>query len=103
MEAKDYPIFSILYHPEFKLSPISDPSTRETTDEMAYSFSHLLNRWACKNTNRVKDKYFDFLTTGMAVDRVPSVLMKGKYTLAYFYKHTTKLIKYQYNNWLSKQ
>jgi hypothetical protein len=69
MEAKKYPIFASMYHPEAKLYPVSNPTTRDTTDEIAFRFSLLLNRWARKNDNRVSN--FKIISE-MAVERVPS-------------------------------
>ena len=43
MEAYNYPIFATMYHPEAKLYPVSNPATRDITDEIAYRFSLLLN------------------------------------------------------------
>lgn len=58
MEHKKYPIFTIMYHPEYQLSHLFLESG-QSTDEIAFLVSLKLNRLARKNNNRVKKQYED--------------------------------------------
>lgn len=73
MEAYKYPIFTILYHPEYKLTDylymcvskgkifknpplsVTQHIANETTDELAFRFGSLLNKIAREgNKNRIQ-------------------------------------------------
>ena len=53
MEHIKYPIFTIMYHPEYELTERYKESGL-TTDEIAFLVSLKLNRYARKNKNKVK-------------------------------------------------
>ena len=60
MEGRNYPFFSIMYHPEYQALHFSGQKkwnivNDKDTDEIAFRISLLLNRNARKNKNRVVD------------------------------------------------
>jgi len=85
MEAHHYPIFATLYHPESKIFPVFH-LTKDITDEIAFRLSLLLNRWARKNSNKVHPDNKNIFYSEMAVDRVPSYLIKYNIMYAYIYQ-----------------
>ena len=78
MEHKKYPIFAMMYHPEYMvvedldLNSFGLKKTEEfvhTTDEMAFKTSLALNRWARKNDFRWTLGEENLIR--LAVNRVP--------------------------------
>jgi hypothetical protein len=58
MEGREYPIFAIMYHPEYQLldylgSKRWEHGEKELTEEIAFRISLAVNRSARKNSNRV--------------------------------------------------
>lgn len=58
MEAKNYPIFTTMYHPEYQaMTPVGnlkwETGPEEFTDEIAFRISLLMNRYGRLNSNRV--------------------------------------------------
>lgn len=58
MEAKNYPIYTSMYHPEYQLLDFGGPkkwklATNDDTDEIAFRLSLLVNRDARSNSNRI--------------------------------------------------
>jgi len=58
MEAKKYPIYTTMYHPEYQLLDFSGPkqwklAANADTDEIAFRLSLLVNRDARSNANRI--------------------------------------------------
>jgi hypothetical protein len=97
MEAKDYPIYVTMYHPEYQLLDFTGPKMwilasqsekRQYTDEIAFRISLKLNRDARKNTNKVADgQTMQFMTTS-GVSRVPAQnyeMVAGLSVMAYGY------------------
>ena len=65
MEAKDYPIFLTMYHPEYQpMKEVGQLSWKkgqeELTDEIAFRVSLLMNRLGRLNSNRVTEGNEDF-------------------------------------------
>ena len=67
MEAKDYPIFCTMYHPEYQFIDYVGPGTwakyenRKNAAEIAFRISLHLNREARRNSNRLKDEHQDLV------------------------------------------
>ena len=87
MEHKKYPIFTVMYHPEYLVNPgIKAPFLKrtplfdKTTDEIAFRISVAFNHWARKNDRRWtlgEETWLQY-----QVDRVPLSLdnfMGGQY------------------------
>lgn len=60
MEAREYPVFAMLYHPELQSIDYLNSNHWNTlntkvTDEIAYRVSRELNLMARRNSNRVTD------------------------------------------------
>ena len=77
MESRHYPIFATMYHPEYQLLDFPGPkkwhlATSETTDEIAFRLSQLMNMHARSNSNRVRPGYEELLTKKMSISRVPA-------------------------------
>jgi len=58
MEAKDYPIFTTMYHPEYQLLDYLGQvrwthGETELTQEIAFRISLVMNRYGRMNSNRV--------------------------------------------------
>ena len=96
MEAKSYPIWSTMYHPEYQLLDFVGPQRwllpdRKYTEEIAFRMSLLLNRTARKNKNRVAKENSMIFNDAMAIDRVPEqpfMLIGNVHILAYgFIQH----------------
>ena len=48
MEAKNYPIYTSMYHPEYMIGKSDD------SDEIAFRYSLLVNRVARTNSNKIE-------------------------------------------------
>ena len=63
MEAREYPIYCTMYHPEYQYIDYVGPGTwekyenRKNAEEMTFRFSLHLNREARKNSNRLDPKH----------------------------------------------
>jgi hypothetical protein len=81
MEAKNYPIYTSMYHPEYMLLR----QTLDDTDEIAFRYSLLVNRDARTNSNKILGYHADFFAK-WGVSRVPA----SPYTVgeAYGYSST---------------
>jgi hypothetical protein len=76
MEANNYPIFGIMYHPEYQFLRFSGRKKWElvaddVTDEIGFRLSLKMNRIARKNSNRPNTEY-DSLFRTYGVSRAPS-------------------------------
>ena len=76
MEHKKYPIFAVMYHPEYQLTGLF-PESGDYTDEIAFLNSLKLNRIARTNTNRIQKEYEELFNTKMAISRVESIKKMG--------------------------
>lgn len=67
MEAKDYPIFCTMYHPEYQFIDYVGPGTwakyenRKNAAEIGFRISLHLNREARKNSNRLNNEHEDLV------------------------------------------
>lgn len=72
MEAKNYPIMLLMFHPEYQtldfpgpmkwqLAAMHDSALKPVTDEIAFRVSLRLNREARKNNNKPKGSEYDFM------------------------------------------
>mmetsp|Transcript_5780 Transcript_5780/g.9906 ORF Transcript_5780/g.9906 Transcript_5780/m.9906 type:complete len:107 (-) Transcript_5780:66-386(-) len=96
MEAKHYPIFASMWHPEYQVLDQIGPEHWQLvgdrdTDEIAFRLSLLLNRYARMNSNKIDDKNAMYFENKLSVNRHPSQpyqLISKNYILAYGYlKH----------------
>jgi hypothetical protein len=77
MEAKEYPIFTTMYHPEYQLMDFLGELSwgtghKEHTEEIAFRISLVMNRFARLNSNRVAPHNEAFFNKMMAINRVPA-------------------------------
>lgn len=96
MEGKDYPLFASMYHPEYQMLEFIGPQKwsiigNKTTDEIAFRFSLLVNRFARQNNNRVRSDLSNNILRGdqnMSLDRYPSApypIISNIYSTAFGY------------------
>lgn len=97
MEAKHYPIWLIMYHPEYQLLKFYGPkkwnlasfigNQDDLTDEIGFRVSLKVNREARKNNNSVKGIESEFMSQ-WGVSRIPAQsypMVPGLDTFAYGY------------------
>ena len=97
MEAKNYPIYTSMYHPEYQVLDFAGPkkwqlATNNDTDEIVFRLSLLVNRDGRSNSNRIKGNEKRFMKK-WGVSRVPShpyPMINGLDVYAYGYKMPTK-------------
>ena len=78
MEAKHYPIYTSMYHPEYMISKTDD------NDEIAFRLSLLVNRDARQNSNEIEGNAQEFFAK-WGVSRVPAQRYGDAYTLGAAY------------------
>ena len=98
MEAKNYPIYVTMYHPEYQLLDFTGPKmwslashteNKKFTDEIAFRLSLKLNRDARTNTNKVSEGQTQTFMEIHGVSRVPAQdypMVPGLNVMAYGYQ-----------------
>jgi anthranilate/para-aminobenzoate synthase component II len=77
MEAKEYPIFTTMYHPEYQLLDYLgdkrwEGGHKDHTEEIAFRISLVMNRFARMNSNRVAPQNEVFFNKIMSINRIPA-------------------------------
>lgn len=77
MEARDYPIFTTMYHPEYQMIDYLGNKRwthgeEELTQEIAFRISLVMNRHARMNSNKVAPQNEEFFNKLIGINRIPA-------------------------------